>query len=408
MPIGTRSRPAARRHGRGAVHRRDPLLQLEPASSASQALELGLYLGIGGILTFRRSDAAARDRARAAARAAAARDRCALSRARAVSRQAQRARLRRACRGHAGRGQRAAASPRSSARPPTTSSACSPRRSGPPAARMRVTVLGCGTSSGVPVIGCRCAVCTSGEPRNRRRRCAILIEQGATRVLVDTPPDLRCQCLDAGVDRLDAILYTHAHADHVNGIDDVRALNFLMDRPIDAYGDAAVLARIRERFGYAFQPPEPDLGWWRPALEADRDRGPVRGRRARDPAVRAAPRPAARAGASGSAASPIRPTSTACPRRRSRRSPGVEVWLVDCLRERPASDPCPSRADAGLDRRDQAAPRGPDPHEPRARLLGPARAGCRRASSRPTTAWCSRSARTERSGRYGRRIHART
>ena len=71
---------------------------------------------------------------------------------------------------------------------------------------MRVTVLGCGTSSGVPVIGCRCRVCTSDDPRDRRRRCAILIEQGATRILVDTPPDLRCQCLDAGIDRLDAIL----------------------------------------------------------------------------------------------------------------------------------------------------------------------------------------------------------
>ena len=67
---------------------------------------------------------------------------------------------------------------------------------------MRVTILGCGTSSGVPMIGCRCPVCTSGEPRNRRRRCAILIDEGATRVLVDTPPDLRCQLLDAGVDRV--------------------------------------------------------------------------------------------------------------------------------------------------------------------------------------------------------------
>ena len=132
----------------------------------------------------------------------------------------------------------------------------------------------------MPVIGCRCAVCTSGDPRNRRRRCAILIDRGPTRVLVDTPPDLRCQCLDAGVDRVDAMLYTHAHADHVNGVDDVRALNFLMDRPIDAYGDAAVLARIRERFGYAFLAPEPDLGWWRPALTAVAIEGAVHDRRA--------------------------------------------------------------------------------------------------------------------------------
>jgi phosphoribosyl 1,2-cyclic phosphate phosphodiesterase len=141
---------------------------------------------------------------------------------------------------------------------------------------MRVTVLGCGTSSGVPVIGCRCAVCTSAEPRNRRRRCAILIEGGATKVLVDTPPELREQCLAAGVDRLDALIYTHAHADHVNGLDDLRAINILLDRPLDTFADAAVLGRIRERFGYAFQPPDPSLGWWRPALNPIAVEGPFR------------------------------------------------------------------------------------------------------------------------------------
>ena len=199
---------------------------------------------------------------------------------------------------------------------------------------MRVTVLGCGTSSGVPVIGCRCAVCTSEDPRDRRRRCAILIDQGATRILVDTPPDLRCQCLDAGVDRLDAILYTHAHADHVNGIDDVRALNFLMQRPIAAYADAAVLARIRERFAYAFLPPEPDKGWWRPALEAVA----IDGRFAIGPLAITPfeqqhgrlPSWGFRVG--GFAYSPdVNGLSAAALAALA----GVELWLVDCLRERP-------------------------------------------------------------------------
>ena len=131
---------------------------------------------------------------------------------------------------------------------------------------MRVTVLGCGTSAGVPVIGCRCPVCTSSDPRNRRRRCSILIEGGRTRILVDTPPELREQCLDAGVERIDAILYTHAHADHVNGIDDVRALNQILGGAIDVHADEDVLDRIRERFSYAFHPPDPERGWWRPSL----------------------------------------------------------------------------------------------------------------------------------------------
>lgn len=132
--------------------------------------------------------------------------------------------------------------------------------------RIRVRILGCGTSSGVPMIGCKCAICLSDDPRNKRRRCAITIESDETTILVDTPPELRLQCVEAGIDRVDALLYTHAHADHVNGLDDMRSFNNVMDRRIDTFADAAILEKIRSRFDYAFHPPEPNKRWWRPSL----------------------------------------------------------------------------------------------------------------------------------------------
>ncbi|MEE8146086.1 MAG: MBL fold metallo-hydrolase, partial [Longimicrobiales bacterium] len=88
---------------------------------------------------------------------------------------------------------------------------------------MKLTFLGTGTSFGVPVVGCRCDTCTSDDPRDRRTRHGALVTLGDTNVLVDTPPELRLQLLDVGVDRVDAVLYTHDHGDHVHGIDDLRA-----------------------------------------------------------------------------------------------------------------------------------------------------------------------------------------
>lgn len=125
-------------------------------------------------------------------------------------------------------------------------------------AAMKVTVLGCGTSTGVPLIGCECPICRSDDPRNKRRRVSILVEQGDTVLVVDTAPDFRMQMLDAGVRRLDAVLYTHAHADHVHGIDDLRGLTYAMRRQVPVFGDEITLSLLRRGFGYLFPPENPE------------------------------------------------------------------------------------------------------------------------------------------------------
>lgn len=117
---------------------------------------------------------------------------------------------------------------------------------------MRLEVLGCGTSSGVPRIGNDWGRCDPTNPRNRRRRASILVEAEGTRLLVDTGPDLREQLLAAGVDRVTAVLYTHDHADHCHGIDDLRALFHAGGREIDCYMDKSTRAGIRTRFSYVF------------------------------------------------------------------------------------------------------------------------------------------------------------
>lgn len=119
---------------------------------------------------------------------------------------------------------------------------------------MRLIFLGTGTSFGVPQIGCRCPTCTSADPRDRRTRTAALIETRGVRLLVDTPPELRLQLVAARVDRLDAILFTHAHADHVHGIDDLRALSVRQGAVLPAYGSRATMAELVAKFPYIFDP----------------------------------------------------------------------------------------------------------------------------------------------------------
>lgn len=120
---------------------------------------------------------------------------------------------------------------------------------------MRFTLLGSGTSTGVPIAGCRCAVCTSKHPRNFRNRTAALIElpSGFT-ILVDAGPDLRHQCINHGVTRVDAVLYTHGHADHILGTDDLRSFNFLSRKRLPCYGTAETLSSIKRAFSYIFDP----------------------------------------------------------------------------------------------------------------------------------------------------------
>lgn len=131
---------------------------------------------------------------------------------------------------------------------------------------MKVTVLGCGPSWGVPAIGPDWGRCDPSDPRNRRRRCSLLVESRGSTVLIDMAPDLRQQLLDAGASRIDAVLLTHPHADHLHGIDDLRMASALTGKSVPLYATAETLAEVEHRFGYALRPVPPDRKVYRPAL----------------------------------------------------------------------------------------------------------------------------------------------
>jgi phosphoribosyl 1,2-cyclic phosphate phosphodiesterase len=117
---------------------------------------------------------------------------------------------------------------------------------------MRLTFLGTGTSFGVPQIGCDCAVCRSTDPRDRRTRSGAVLESAGATILIDTPPELRLQLISSGFTHVDAVLYTHEHADHINGIDDLRIFSVRQRKPLPLFGPEETLERLRSSFNYIF------------------------------------------------------------------------------------------------------------------------------------------------------------
>jgi phosphoribosyl 1,2-cyclic phosphate phosphodiesterase len=131
-------------------------------------------------------------------------------------------------------------------------------------AEIGLLFLGTGTSAGVPMIGCHCEVCSSSDPHDHRDRPSVLISYDNINVLIDTTPEMRLQCIRYGIDMIDAVVYTHAHADHIMGLDDLRRFNVLRKGQLDVWADAQTFDAIKRCFGYAFLPAAP--GIFRPQL----------------------------------------------------------------------------------------------------------------------------------------------
>ena len=139
---------------------------------------------------------------------------------------------------------------------------------------MIVTFLGSGTSTGVPVVGCRCAICTSSDPRNQRLRQSVKIEANGKYFLIDTTPDLRAQLLRDPIPRLDFLLFTHSHSDHLMGLDDIRPFNFRQREPIHAFANAPTAKAIRRAFSYIWN--DTQIGGGKPQLDLHEIDGPFR------------------------------------------------------------------------------------------------------------------------------------
>jgi phosphoribosyl 1,2-cyclic phosphate phosphodiesterase len=130
---------------------------------------------------------------------------------------------------------------------------------------MIITILGCGTSTGVPMVGCSCSVCSSTDPRDKRTRASILVRTSGKYILVDTSPDLRRQAIREKIPHIDAVLFTHAHADHINGIDDLRGYHLIHKRVIPCFGDRETIDTISGKFSYIFEGMQ--KGGYTPLLE---------------------------------------------------------------------------------------------------------------------------------------------
>jgi phosphoribosyl 1,2-cyclic phosphate phosphodiesterase len=199
---------------------------------------------------------------------------------------------------------------------------------------MKITMLGCGPSTGIPAIGPVWGACDPNDPRNRRRRASVLIECRGRTVLIDTSPDMRDQLLDANVASLDAVVMTHAHADHLHGIDDLRSINRLIDRAIPLYADAKTMAEIEERFGYALKPLPPGSIHFKPTVEPHIIDGPfIAGGLPFLPFVQDhgySTTLGFRIGAFGYSTDVTELDDTAFDV-----LTGVELWIVDCLRYEP-------------------------------------------------------------------------
>jgi phosphoribosyl 1,2-cyclic phosphate phosphodiesterase len=207
-------------------------------------------------------------------------------------------------------------------------------------ATLRFTILGCGSSGGVPRIGNDWGECDPSNPKNRRRRCSLLVERiggtGTTTVLIDTSPDMREQLIDARASRLDAVVFTHSHADHTHGIDDLRQVVFLTGRRLAVWADGPTQEALLARFGYAFV--QPAGSPYPPILDLNTIDGPVHVTGAGGP-IRLEP---FRADHGSMDALGFRigdlaylPDAVAIPAESWPLLAGLDCWVVDALRRRP-------------------------------------------------------------------------